>query len=80
MCNLCTPGGWHQIVCDLCGRGSQAVAVVCLGTDDGSEFPFTQTALCRDHWERLGIGAALEHNASIRAAAGVALPEEASDV
>ena len=70
MCWKCKPGGFKRRACDICGIGSRAHVVVCMGTGATGDHPFTETALCKGCFDKLGFRPALEHNADIRELAG----------
>ena len=69
------PNGWKHLTCNFCGAGmrGQVFASICIhtGNKDNSEYPFTQTNLCRRCYKKHGIEAALDHNQSIRICAGL---------
>lgn len=53
---------WQDKVCCVCGLGSKVYIEILIALPDESEYPYTQTALCKECWDEYGIEVALEHN------------------
>ena len=63
------PNGWRNLVCSYCGSGSEGkvfISILIATDDPESEYPYSQTEMCLEHWKENGIEAALEHNARCR--------------
>ena len=63
------PDGWRGMTCSFCGttRPHEVYISILIATDDSeSEYPYSQTDMCRQCWEEHGIDAAFEHNRNCR--------------
>lgn len=70
-CNFCRPKGWTKKACNICGAGSACYISITISVPNGSDYPYSQTDLCRECWEKYGIAAALDHNAQCRDICGI---------
>jgi hypothetical protein len=57
---------WKDKTCNICGVGSKCYVEVLMSTEDGREYPYTQTALCKKCYRKFGFTPALEHNEEAR--------------
>ena len=62
------PGWFNEQYCSICGRDQVAPThvTVLMATDDGSDYPYTQTVLCADCYGEHGFSPAIERNKEIR--------------
>lgn len=66
------PNGWRRTVCNFCGTTREHTLFISIATDDPkSEYPFSQTDMCKECWDEYGLLAALEHNRQCRADCGM---------
>ena len=63
MCSFCEPHGWDKKCCCICGSGSSAYISISIATGHADNlYPYTQTDLCRNCWDKYGINPAIDHN------------------
>ncbi len=67
---------WHELTCNFCGNETKGHIYISIRIDlpdpeAEEEFQYTQTDLCKKHWDMLGVDTAFEHNESIREVAGI---------
>ena len=60
------PFGFNKMTCNFCGVNNPVFISIMIATDDGSEYPYTQTDMCKSCWQEFGINAAFEHNSEIK--------------
>lgn len=57
---------WKDRTCDICGIGSKTYISVCIQTEnEDNDYPYTETNLCRDCFNKLGVQPAFDHNREI---------------
>jgi hypothetical protein len=63
------PNGWRSMTCCICGntKPHEVYININIATNDpDSQFPFSETNLCKECWNEHGIESAMEHNAQCR--------------
>jgi hypothetical protein len=69
MCDFCEPNGWNKKCCHICGAGSSVYISIAIATENKEElYPYSQTELCKDCWDKYGIDVAMDHNREFRSA------------
>jgi ArsR family metal-binding transcriptional regulator len=56
--------------CNYCGNQTFIKVAIRL-SDEESEFPYTETNFCKEHWDEVGINGAWDHWESIKEVAGL---------
>ncbi len=68
MCNFCEPNGWKRKVCNICGttREHEVYISISIALENEDDYPYSQTDLCRDCYDKYGIESAMDHNLECR--------------
>ena len=65
---------WEDKTCNICGIGSKPYIVILLSLPDPQvppELRYSETCLCKKHFDMAGLSPALTHNRELRLVAGL---------